>query len=277
MQETVARDRMVSRLKELELSTHEALAYLTLLRHSNITASTLCKETSIPDSKIYYALDGLSKKNMLIVQRGNPNIYLPAPPKDAIANLKQQLTEKLNEKTKEADVLVNMLTPMYESAAKPEELEVAYIIRGQKNIINRMKTLIAAARKEITIFISHPAVLNGLKESLTEAREKRRVKLNIAMTREVFEKEDSLNLGEIRLLYCLIGPSVESLGMLITDMSTLLTLSDWFDEVAMLTQDQNLIRVCRDYYDNPACCKSIRQQARAKPSHSTKDTCSRHL
>jgi sugar-specific transcriptional regulator TrmB len=252
--ETVARDRIVSRLKELELPTHEALTYITLLAHPDITASTLCKETGIPDSKIYYALDGLSKKNMLIVQKGNPNIYLPTPPKDAVANLKQQLIERLNEKIEEADVLVEMLTPIYESAAKPEELEVAYIIRGQKNIINRMKTLVATARKEITIFISQPAVLNGLRESLTEAKEKRRIKLNIAMTREVFEKENSSNLGKIRLLHCPPDQRVESLGMIITDMSTLLTLSDWFDEVAMLTQDRNLIRVCRDYYDNPACC-----------------------
>jgi sugar-specific transcriptional regulator TrmB len=233
------------------------LTYATLLMHPNVTAGVLCKETGIPDSKIYYTLDGLSKKNMVVVQRGNPNIYLPMPPKDAVANLKQQLTERLNEKIEEADVLVDMLTPLYESAAKPEELEVAYIIRGQKNIINRMKTLIAAARKEITVFISHPAVLEEIRESLTEAKEKRRVRLNIAMTREVFEKEDASNLGKIRLLSCSIERSADSLGMLITDMSTLLTLSDWFDEVAMLTQDQNLIRVCRDYYDNPACCKSV--------------------
>ncbi|MCJ7422728.1 hypothetical protein MUP01_00455 [Candidatus Bathyarchaeota archaeon] len=240
------------------MPTHEALTYVTLLAHPNITAGTLCKETGIPDSKIYYALDGLSKKGMLIVQKGNPNIYLPMPPKDAIANLKQQLTERLNEKIKEADVLADMLTPVYESAAKPEELEVAYIVRGQKNIINRMKTLIATARKEITIFISHPAVLNGVKGSLTEAREKRRVKLNIAMTREAFEKEDTSDLGKIRLLSCSTSQSVESLGMLITDMSTLLTLSDWFEEVAMLTQDRNLIRVCREYYDNPVCCTEVR-------------------
>lgn len=249
---------MVSRLKELGLSAHEALSYAALLTHPNMTASALCKETGIPDSKIYFALDGLCKKNMLIVQRGNPNIYQPVPPKDAVANLKQQLAERLDERIKEADVLVDMLTPVYGSAAKPEELEVAYIIRGQKNIINRMKTLVAAARKEITIFISHPTVLNGLKESLIEAREKRRVKLNIAMTREVFEKEGSPNLGGIRLLCCSLDRPADSLGMLITDMNTLLTLSDWFDEVAMLTQDQNLIRACRDYYDNPKCCTRVR-------------------
>ena len=240
------------------MPTHEALAYLTLLTHSNITASTLCKETGIPDSKIYYALDGLSKKGMLIVQKGNPNIYLPAPPKDAIANLKQQLTERLNEKNKEADVLVDMLTPMYESTEKSEELEVAYIIRGQKNIINRMKALVETARKEITIFISYPAVLKALKEELTAAKERRRVRLNVAMTQEVFEKEDSSYLGEVRLLRC----SVDSLGMLISDMKTLLTVSDWMDGAALLTQDQNLIRVAKDYYDSPSCCATVRTSAK---------------
>ena len=240
------------------MPTHEALAYLTLLTHSNITASTLCKETGIPDSKIYYALDGLSKKGMLIVQKGNPNIYLPAPPKDAIANLKQQLTERLNEKNKEADVLVDMLTPMYESTEKSEELEVAYIIRGQKNIINRMKALVETAQKEITIFISYPAVLKALKEELTAAKERRRVRLNVAMTQEVFEKEDSSYLGEVRLLRC----SVDSLGMLISDMKTLLTVSDWMDGAALLTQDQNLIRVAKDYYDSPSCCATVRTSAK---------------
>ena len=242
---------MVSRLKELELPTHEAMAYVTLLTHSNMTAGALCKETGIADSKIYHALDGLSKKGMLVVQRGNPNMYRPVPPKEAVANLKQQMTEAFNEKMMEADVLVDVLTPIYESAEKSEELEVAYIIRGQKNIINRMKALIEAARKEITIFIPYPAVLRELKESLTEAGEKRRVKLNIAVTQEVFEKEDSSNLGDLRLLCC-------SVGMLIFDMNTLLTLSDWIEETAMLTQDHNMIRVARDYYDNPACCKDMR-------------------
>jgi len=226
------------------------LTYTVLLAHSNVTASTLCKETGIPDSKIYYALDGLSKKGILIIQRGNPNFYLPTPPKEAIANLKQRLTETFNEKMKQADVLANILTPMYESTERKEEMEIAYIIRGQKNIINRMKALIETARKEVTIFIPYPSVLGELKTSLTKASERRGVKLNIAVTQEVFEKEDSSNLGEIRMLCCPVG-------ILISDRNTLLTLSDWFDEVAMLTQDQNMIRVARDSYDNPKIAQPL--------------------
>ena len=256
--ETIVRDRIVSRLKELEVPTHEALAYVTLLARPNMTAAGLCKETGIPDSKIYYALDGLSKKGMLIVQKGNPNIYMPTPPKDAIANLKSQLTESLNEKIKEADALTDMLTPMYESAERSEELEIAYIIRGHKNVINRMKALIETAQKEITIFIAYPDVFKELKEALLTAKEKRRVKLNIAMTQDVFELGGSSDLGEVRLLCC----SVDSLGMLISDMKTLVTVSDWTDGAALLTQDQNLIMVTKDYFDSPSCCTSVSQSAR---------------
>jgi sugar-specific transcriptional regulator TrmB len=136
------------------------------------------------------------------LQKGNPNHYSAIQPKEAIANLKQQLAEGFDEKMKEADALVDMLTPLYDSAEKTGELEVAYIIRGQKNIVSRMRALAETARKDITVYISQPMVLRGLKESLLEARDKRRVRLNIALTQEIYEKGDCSRLGEIRLLCC---------------------------------------------------------------------------
>lgn len=247
--ETALRDRIVSQLKELELTTSEAAAYVALLTYPNITASTLCKETSIPDSKIYYALDGLLRKGMIKVQQGNPNLYNPVPPKEAISNLKQQLSDKINEKFKEADVLAERLTPIYDTAEKPEELEIAYIIRGQRNIVNRMKSLIETAVKEVTVFIPNKALFNEIKEALKKAVD-RQVKVNLALTPETYETEDLANFGEVRLLCCV-------LGLLISDMKTLLTLTNWTNEIAVVTQDQNLMRVCRDYYDNPSCCTQI--------------------
>ncbi|MFX1253672.1 MAG: TrmB family transcriptional regulator [Promethearchaeota archaeon] len=250
IKDPVVQDRMVSQLKELELSTYEARAYLTLLTYSNTSASTLCKETGIPDSKIYFALDGLANKGMIVIQKGKPNMYQALPPKEALTNLTRQMTEKFNEKIKEAEILADTLTPIYDSIEKPEELEIAYIIRGHNNIINRMKVLIERARKEVTLFISYPTILKGLKKSLLEASEKRKVKLNIAITQKVFEEEDCSNLDGGQLLICSIDP----IGMLISDKNTLLTLANWSDEVATLTQDQNLIRVIREYFDSPTCC-----------------------
>ena len=70
--ETMARDRIAERLKNLGLSTHEAEVYAALLNHPTMTASALCKDTGISDTKIYYALDGLSEKGMLTVRNANP-------------------------------------------------------------------------------------------------------------------------------------------------------------------------------------------------------------
>jgi len=245
--ETVARDRIVSNLKNLALTTYEAEVYATLLAHPTMTASALCKETGISDTKIYYALDGLSEKGMLIVRNSNPKIYKPVQPKEAIANLKQRLTEKLKEEMKEADVLVEMLSPIYDSAEKSEELEVGYIITGRNNIANKMKALIGNARREITLFVAYPELFKELSPSLREAQEKRRIKLNVAMTEEMLKTENIKGLGDTRQLCC-------SVTLLISDLKTLVTVSDWtFSETAMLSQDQNLIRVARDYYENSMC------------------------
>jgi sugar-specific transcriptional regulator TrmB len=110
-----ARNRIVSRLKELELPTHEALAYVTLLSSPGIAASRLCQETGIPDSKIYHALEGLEKKGMIKTRRASPNIYTPVSPQEAITSLKAHLTEAFREKMREADALTTLLMPIYEN------------------------------------------------------------------------------------------------------------------------------------------------------------------
>jgi hypothetical protein len=47
-------------------------------------------------------------------------------------------------------------------------------------------------------------------------------------------------------------------------MKTLITLSDWMGGAALLAQDRNLIRVTRDYYDNPSCCIDVRTRGASK-------------
>jgi len=243
------KERIVSRLKELGLSTNEALTYTALLAHPRLTASALCKETGVPDSKIYYALDALSKKEMIIIQQGTPNLYVALHPKEAISNLKQRLADAFKEKISQADALVDTLAPIFEAAESPQELELAYIVRGQKNILRRMKDLMESARKEITIFIQHPAVAQEVKKALEKAGV-RGVKLSIAVSKNILESGELRELGNLRLLRC-------NGSMLIVDMKHLLTISDDAAETAIMTQDPNLMRACRDYYDNPKCCTRI--------------------
>ncbi|MFQ6074190.1 MAG: TrmB family transcriptional regulator [Candidatus Bathyarchaeia archaeon] len=246
--ETGAKERILSQLRELGLSTNEAVTYVTLLAHPNISAATLCKETGIPDSKIYYGLDGLLRKGMIMVQRGVPKIYTAVHPEEAIANLKNQLIDTLNEKLEKADALITLLSPLYESAEKPQEIELAYIIRGQRNVIRKMNDLIESARREITLLISHLPILQSLKPSLNNAQQ-RRVALNIAVAEEVLEKENLAEFGSVKLLRC-------PCTMLIVDTETLLAVSSWTEENsrAILTQDVGLVTVSKEYYSNSRCC-----------------------
>jgi sugar-specific transcriptional regulator TrmB len=244
--DAIAKERIAQGLKNLNLSTYEAEVYAALLAHPSMSASALCKETGISDTKIYYALDGLSEKGMLIIRNSSPKIYKPVPPKEAISNLKQRLTEKLKEELKEADVLADMLIPIYENADKQDELEVAYIINGKINIENKMKALMQTAKKEITFFVSYPMLFRDLEQALRESQN-RRIKLNVAMTEHMLKTENIKGLNDIRQLCC-------EVTLLIIDMKTLVTVTDLkFSETAMLSQDQNLIRVARDYYENSMC------------------------
>jgi hypothetical protein len=103
------------------------------------------------------------------------------------------------------------------------------------------------ARKEITFFVSYSTLFKELSPALREAMEKRKIKLNISMTEKMLKTENIKGLGDTRQLCC-------EVTLLIDDLKTLITVSGWnFSETAMLSQDQNLIRVARDYYENSMC------------------------
>jgi hypothetical protein len=65
-----------------------------------------------------------------------------------------------------------------------------------------MKTLIGSARKEVTLFVSYPELFQDLSPTLREAKEKRKVKLNIAMTEEMLKTENIKGLDDVRQLCC---------------------------------------------------------------------------
>jgi hypothetical protein len=93
------------------------------------------------------------------------------------------------------------------------------------------------------------------KEQLShkKTKDKKRIKLNIAVTPQIAATQDLSDLGEVKTLYC-------NLAMFISDMKTLVTLTNWPNQVALMTQDQGIIRAGRDYYDNPRCCGTKAKQ-----------------
>ncbi|NIM44302.1 MAG: ArsR family transcriptional regulator, partial [Nitrososphaeria archaeon] len=49
--------------------------FYTLVTHSELTAADLCKDTGIPDSKIYHTLSELERRGMIAVQRQRPTLF----------------------------------------------------------------------------------------------------------------------------------------------------------------------------------------------------------
>jgi sugar-specific transcriptional regulator TrmB len=250
---SVVRDELISSLKALELSTYESKVFLTLLLHPQLTASEICKETGIPDSKIYYALDGLLKKGMIILQRGRPNMYKALHPKEAITNLKQKLQKEFAEKMERTNELIVKLSPLYEKAEGSKEIEIAYVIRGQRSVINKMNELIRSSEREVIAFIPDFSILSRIEEALLEAMN-RGIKVNLALTSNMRKTKTLKGLRNIKLLRC-------PCCMLVSDMLTLLTIHNWKAEncYAILTHDPNLLTISKEYYKNPKCCAEIRK------------------
>lgn len=239
------KEGLISELKALDLSTIAAKTYLALLYRPSASAGFLCNETGIPDSKIYYALNELSKKGMIVVQEGTPNTYRALHPKEAISNLKQQLVEGFNKQISQAEGLVDSLSPIFESVEGKDEMELAYVIRGRRNIARKMNDLITSAKKEALVLISEKDLWDELNQSI--ARVDASVETKIAVSRKLWKNARLNRLGQTRLLECPIN-------IVISDMRMLITVSSWENEIAIMTNDEALMTISREYYENPKCC-----------------------
>jgi sugar-specific transcriptional regulator TrmB len=240
---TIQRD-LISRFKILGLSTHATKAYLSLLSHPNTSAVHISKETGIPDSKIYYALDELTKKGLAVIQQSRPNTYKPIHPKEAIVNLEQQLAAEYDQKIAIAHNLVDTLSPIMDAHVEQEEIELAYVIRGKEHILRRMKEMVNSATQEVTAYISENELLDSLLPTI--AKLEKRIKIRLALTGNLLEKAEELGHIHARHLPC-------DCNLVIVDQSIFLKISSWPREIAIISRDSGLITMLNEYYEAPCC------------------------
>ena len=218
---------------------------MALLSLSSASASLLCNETGIPDSKIYYAINELSKKGMIVVQNGTPKTYKAVHPREATGNLKQQLREDFNKNLSRAEDLADSLSPIFESATGKTEIELAYIIRGHANISRKMKDLITSAKKQVLALIWEGDLWNELSPTIAKTRDS--VETKIAISKKLWKNARPNEKAQARILECPIN-------IVISDMRILVTVSSWRNEVAIMTNDKALMTISQEYYENPKCC-----------------------
>jgi len=161
---------MVSHLKQLGFSSYEAKAYITLLRHSNITGYELAKLSGIPASKVYEVLTRLQEKDVLMVMGTEPKRYVPFPPSEVLNRIQAEYSRSIQ-------FLQEKLEELYEQDSAGQHY--IWNISGYENVLRKLKELLETAEKEI--FLSVWAEdLENIWEGLS-ALEKRGVKIHTVL------------------------------------------------------------------------------------------------
>ena len=241
------KEDIVSRLVALGLTSYPAKVLLALLENPGIPASKVCEITGISDSKIYQALEDLDRKwNLIEVRKGNPSLYRALTLDQIIFNLKQVTEKEHTGRLQMLDQLKKKIEPLSKAHSEREELEIAYIVKGQQNILNRLRTTIEGSEKQVLLLTHEPEILKGVLLSLLSAK-KKRVEVKLAVTQDL--EKNLENFGSVKDLVC-------RCNLVLVDDSMLVSVSNWHTEKshALVTEDEAMTTVAREYYDNPKCC-----------------------
>ena len=243
VQETIA-----SKLRELGFSSYAARSLVALLGNAPLSAGQICKATGIPDSKIYYALEELDRAKLVESQHGTPTLYKPVQFSQMISNLVRDQDEEHQRRLRIVELFKKQAEPLAKARSEPSEVELAYIVKGRRNIVERMLTVAEHSRKEVVLLISSRELWSGIVNGLVQAK-KRKVRIGVAITPNLKGVEMLDAFGDVRMSSC-------ECDMMIADSEKLVTAShvDTEDAYAIVTSDKSMIRMSREYYDNPNCC-----------------------
>lgn len=237
-------------LRELGLSTYEAEAYLTLIRNPNISATQVCNEAGIPDSKVYFALEELQKKGLVLVSEGVPKHYRALPPGEALGKLKAMITQEYESQLEKLRQVTVALEPMYKRAEK-DDVELAYVVKGFENVLRRIIDTLRNTQREAVLFIPELDIYDRLASHLLNLR-RRGVKVKLALPSKLRRRVDVSRFSDVREL----SSRCEDCWIVIVDGKTVISSSAWKTDRchAILTQDPVLVAMSTEYYENPRCC-----------------------
>jgi sugar-specific transcriptional regulator TrmB len=244
---------VVNELRALGLSAYEAQAYVALIQNPYTSATQLCNETGIPDSKIYFALEELQKKGLVVVSEGVPRHYKALPPKQALGKLKGIITQQYEAQIGKLSQLSLALDPLYSKGEK-EDIELAYVVKGFDNVLTRMIEVLSSARREATIFVPSVEILERMATHL-EKIHRGGVKIRLAVPPKVLKQFDITRLVEAREL----TQNCMDSWLVMVDGKTVISSSEWKTERchAILTQDPIIVAMSREYFESPRCCTTI--------------------
>ncbi|MHA2055637.1 MAG: TrmB family transcriptional regulator [Candidatus Hodarchaeales archaeon] len=231
----------------LGLSLPQARVFLELVKRTEATATKLCEETGIKDSRIYQILSDLEQLGLIGVQLSTPKKYKIESLDECLNSFQVRIEDEFSYRKQVIEELRERLTPLVNSTEIPTA--IAYIIKGKKNIVNKLTTELYRANKEIFFRIPDMEVLEEFK-SILEELYKSNIKMNIGIYESGLKDSDFENYQFIvNKINC-------KCFFLIIDNLYLIMVSKWYtnNTYAIWTSDTSLIKITSTYKGQLILC-----------------------
>ncbi|MHA2231694.1 MAG: TrmB family transcriptional regulator [Candidatus Hodarchaeales archaeon] len=224
------------------LSQSQAQVFLELVKKKETTASDLCRATGVKSSRIYSILRELEQTGLIMVLNTSPKQYVVVPLAEGLHNLQELLERDFSIKKAAIKELNLLLTPLYDSAASIPSA-MAFIIKGRKNIVNKIHHELSKTEKEILIRFPSPKQYFEFEPVLLELQT-RGIKINAGLCQLSIAKlrEESTRMPELPLIVC--KRCCDCFYVMI-DQNYLLSVSNWTSPsvYAIWTSDTSLINI----------------------------------
>lgn len=140
-------DRLRRAFHKLGLTDYEMRSYLALLEHGEMTANQVSEIADVPYSKIYEVLESLEKKGWIGSEGGRPAKFYPRSLSTALEISRMRIEKDF--KNVERTLSMELL-PLHKGAGSREKHDI-WILRGELNILSKLKSLLANCDMELQV------------------------------------------------------------------------------------------------------------------------------
>jgi len=150
-----------------DLGEYEVEAYLTVLRHGELTASDIADRTDIPQPRVYDTVRSLGDRGLVELRESRPMKVVALDPGEAFAGLQESFTQ-----------MVDALEAEYTKPAR--ETEAVSLVKSRSTIVRYFAEVVDEAEFELVCSLT-PSLLERFADDLAAAKE-RGVSVDVVVT-----------------------------------------------------------------------------------------------